>query len=1028
MTSTEFDFVSHDGELARLIRKFEWDHTSIGRPSQWAEATRVTTTTILQSPVPIVTLWAEDGVMIYNDAYSVFAGGRHPQLLGSKVREGWPEVAEFNDNVMKVVLAGGTLAYEDQELTLYRTGVPEQVFMNLDYSPVMDEVGKPCGVMAIVVETTAKVKAERRLRGEQDRLMRMFEQAPGFMALLSGPEHRFEMANDAYLRFIGKPREAVIGKKLMKALPELKGQGYREHLDEVLETGVAFHGRRSVVRLEREGVLDDRIVDFIFQPVLGEDNRSEGIFIQGQDVTEQKIAEDALRRETRLLGILNRLATDLAGELDMEKLVDKITHAGVALTGAAFGAFFYNVLDDKGESYYLYSLAGVPREHFSKFPMPRNTKVFAPTFEGQGIVRSDDITLDERYGKNEPHLGMPKGHLPVRSYLAVPVRSRSGEIFGGLFFGHSEPGVFKQEHEDLIAGAAAVAAVAVDNARLFQSVERELAVRRKTETLLQQANTNLEDRVLVEVAERTRTEQALLQSQKMESIGQLTGGIAHDFNNLLQVVSGNLQLLGKDIAGNPEAEKKVGNALEGVARGSKLASQLLSFGRRQALEPKVVNIGRFVSGMEELMRRTLGEAIEIETIRSGGLWNTFVDVVQVENAILNLAINARDAMEGNGKLTIEVGNAFLDHEYARHHDDIKAGQYVMLAVSDTGSGIPADVLSKVFDPFFTTKPVGKGTGLGLSMVYGFIKQSGGHIKLYSEVGEGTTVKLYFPRSHQQEDAVVLADHGPAVGGSETILVAEDDEKVRDTVVALLTDLGYSVLKARDATGAFSIIESGVPIDLLFTDVIMPGPLKAAEMARRAKERMPDLAVLFTSGYTENSIVHGGKLDFGVELLSKPYTREAMARKIRHVLNNAQQAKVAASRATPGVNGPSGVATSTRARRILLVEDNDLIRMSTADMLAELGHEVKEAVSAEEGLEALELGGIDILVSDLGLPGMSGETFCREVRKRWPAVGIVFATGMNRGPELEDPSRTALLPKPHGLEELRAALMAVDDFK
>lgn len=878
MSSNEFDFLAHDGELAQLIRSFDWSSTSIGTPANWPNAARVITTSILQSPVPIVTLWGEDGVMIYNDAYSVFAGGRHPVLLGSKVREGWPEVTDFNDNVMKVGLAGGTLSYVDQELTLHRSGEPEQVWMNLDYSPVMDEHGKPCGVMAVVVETSAKVKAEQRLRGEQDRLTRMFEQAPGFMALLSGPQHRFEMANDAYLRFIGKTREAVMGKKLMKALPELKGQGYREHLDEVLESGVPYHGRRNVVRLERAGKLEDRIVDFIFQPVVDDANRPMGIFIQGHDVSDQHIAEEALRNETRLLGILNNLSTELAGELDLEKLVDRITHAGVALTGAEFCAFFYNVLNEKGESYYLYSLAGVPREHFSKFPMPRNTAVFSPTFTGEGVVRSDDITKDPRYGKSDPHFGMPKGHLPVRSYLAVPVTSRSGEVIGGLFFGHGTPAMFRQEHEDFVAGVAGIAAVAVDNARLFQSAERELSERKLAEERLQEANASLEDRVSKEIAERLQTEHALRQAQKMEAIGQLTGGVAHDFNNLLQVVSGNLQLLGKDIVGNAAAEKKVSNALEGVARGSKLASQLLSFGRRQALEPKVVNIGRFVAGIEDMLRRTIGEGIEIETIRNGGLWNTFVDVVQVENAILNLAINARDAMDGAGKLTIEVGNASLDDNYARQHDDVDAGQYVMLAVTDTGSGMPADVISKVFDPFFTTKPLGKGTGLGLSMVYGFVKQSGGHIKIYSEIGDGTTVRIYFPRSLQQEDVVIAADLGPAVGGNETILVAEDDEQVRDTVVALLTDLGYRVLKAKDASAALTIIESGVPIDLLFTDVVMPGPLKSAEMARQARERMPNLAVLFTSGYTENSIVHGGRLDPGVELLSKPYTREAMARR------------------------------------------------------------------------------------------------------------------------------------------------------
>ena len=884
MKEEDFYFLAPKGELARLIVAYDWTSTSLGEPSLWPQSLKSTIALILQSPVPIVTLWGWDGIMIYNDAYSVFAGGRHPQLLGSKVREGWDEIADFNDNVVRVGLSGQTLQYRDQELTLQRNGTPEPVWMDLDYSPIIDESGKPSGVMAIVVETTARVKAERRLNGESERLRRMFEQAPGFTALLAGPDHRFEMANDAYLRLVGKT-QGIIGQKLLKALPELKGQGFREHLDEVLSSGKAYGGQSVAVKLERNGAIEQRYVDFIFQPVLGEDKVPIGIFVQGYDVTEQREAEASLRTESRLLGVLNRLGADLASERDVEKVVNKVVDAGAALTGAEFGAFFYNVVDEDGESYKLYALAGVAREKFSKFPMPRNTALFAPTFMGQGIVRSDDILTDPRYGKNAPHNGMPAGHLPVRSYLAVPVISRSGEVLGALLFGHGQPGQFKQEHEDLIAGASAIAAIAIDNARLFQALERELAERRRIEVQLQDVNAHLEDRVQAEIRERTKSEQALRQAQKMEAIGQLTGGIAHDFNNLLQVVSGNLQLLSKDIMGNAKAERRVGNALEGVSRGSKLASQLLAFGRRQPLEPKVVNIGRFVAGIEEMLRRTLGESIDIEVIHGGGLWNVLVDPVQVENAVLNMSINARDAMEGTGKLTIEVRNAILDDVYASRHEDVSSGQYVMLAVSDTGCGMPPEVISQVFEPFFSTKPVGKGTGLGLSMVYGFVKQSGGHVNIYSEINEGTTIKLYFPRNRQDEDAVVAVEHGPLVGGHETILVAEDDEQVRATVVELLGDLGYSVLKAKDAASALTVIESGTHIDMLFTDVVMPGTLKSADLARQAKERIPGLAVLFTSGYTENSIVHDGRLDAGVELLSKPYSREALARKIRHVLDS-----------------------------------------------------------------------------------------------------------------------------------------------
>ncbi|WP_437351108.1 response regulator [Neorhizobium petrolearium] len=1018
--TAETVFLSHNGEMAHLIAAFDWAATTLGPIGDWPQSLKTVVNLILQSPVPIVTLWNDDGVMIYNDAYSSFAGGRHPDLLGSKVREGWPEVADFNDNVMKVGLAGGTLAYKDQELTLHRSGVPEQVWMNLDYSPIYNESGRPFGVMAVVVETTAKVRAERRLLGEQERLKQMFEQTPGFMAMVSGPGHVFEMANAAYMRLVGK-RE-LLGRPIREALPEVVDQEFPDLLDEVRKSGLSHVGKARSVTLARHSGRppEERFVDFVFQPILDDNRRTTGIFIQGNDVTDQKRAETALRKETRHLEVLNRLGADLSAELDLEKVVQMTTDAGVELTGAQFGAFFYNVHDERGESYMLYSLSGRPRSAFENFPMPRNTAVFAPTFKGEGVIRSDDILSDPRYGRNAPYHGMPKGHLPVRSYLAVPVVSRSGEVIGGLFFGHAQPGQFREEHERLVVGAAGQVAIAIDNARLFREAEREIAERRRAEEALQVLNTDLEQRVVTEIAERMKAEEALRHSQKMEALGQLTGGVAHDFNNLLQVISGNLQLLAGDVGEDQRVRRRIENALAGVQRGSKLASQLLAFSRRQPLEPKVINIGRFLTGMEELLRRTLGEDIEIETIRSGGLWNVLVDPTQIENALLNLAINARDAMEGGGKLTIEAGNAFLDDNYVRRHAEVPAGQYVMLAVTDTGTGMTPEVMEQVFEPFFSTKPVGKGTGLGLSMVYGFVRQSGGHIKIYSELGQGTTVKIYFPRIQRSEDLVTEADFGPVTGGTETILVAEDDEQVRATVVEMLGELGYGVLKAKDAAGALSVIESGVPIDMLFTDVVMPGPLKSTELARHARERLPDVAVLFTSGYTENSIVHGGRLDPGVDLLSKPYTREALARKIRHVLNNQQHRNrvraTLAAKSMPAMDERPAMPHYS----VLLVEDDFLIRMSTADLLTELGHQISEASTAEEALALLQERHFDVVVTDLGLPGISGGQFAQEARKLSPDVGVVFATGNDRIPDEAAVEGAVLLQKPYGSEEIAAA--------
>jgi signal transduction histidine kinase/DNA-binding response OmpR family regulator len=723
---------------------------------------------------------------------------------------------------------------------------------------------------------------------------------------------------------------------------------------------------------------------------------------------------EALREEARSLELLNEVGTAVAAELDLDRAVQVVTDAATELTGAAYGAFFYNVRDGEGGSYQLHYLSGAPQDGVAPLTVPRNTALFAAAFSGTGIVRVDDVREHPNYGTTDANFGMPGGTLPVRSFLTATVVSRSGEALGALFFGHAEPGAFPARAERLLVGIAAQAAIAIDNARLYQSLEGVVAERTAA---LETANRELR----AEAEERAKIEQALRQSQKMEAVGKLTGGIAHDFNNLLQVIGGNLQLLTKEVAGIEKAEQRVRNALAGVSRGSKLASQLLSFGRRQPLAPKVVNLGRFIRGLDDLLRRALGDGVEIETVVSAGLWNTLVDPSQVENAILNLAINARDAMNGHGKLTIEAGNSALTDDYAARHADVRPGQYVMLAVTDTGCGMTPDIMEKVFEPFFTTKPEGRGTGLGLSMVYGFVKQSDGHIMIYSEPGQGTTIRLYLPRALAVEDVVVEVDGGPVTGGTETVLVVEDDEEVRATVVELLADLGYCVLKARDAQSALVIIESGAAIDLLFTDVVMPGPVRSPELARLARLRLPDVAVLFTSGYTENAIVHGGRLDQGTELLSKPYTREALARKIRHVLRNRRQrasALAAKNRPVPPDEQRG------RSLAVLYVEDDELIRLSTVDMLKGLGHVVHDAGDAAEALTILADNRVDVLMTDLGLPGMSGGRLAAEACRLKPELKVIFATGADGMPSGEGElaaERAVMLSKPYDPRSLDAAL-------
>ncbi len=512
-----------------------------------------------------------------------------------------------------------------------------------------------------------------------------------------------------------------------------------------------------------------------------------------------------------------------------------------------------------------------------------------------------------------------------------------------------------------------------------------------------------------------KTESALQQAQKMESLGRLTGGVAHDFNNLLQVISGNLQLLEPLVSENERATRWVSTALDSVAKGAKLSGSLLAFGRKQALEPKVVNIGKALASMAEIMRRTLGEGLDVEVNTKPDLWNTFIDVAQIENALLNLGINARDAMEGSGRLTIEVENAVLGQAYAGDHEDVTAGEYVMLAVSDTGSGMSAQVLQQAFEPFFTTKAVGKGTGLGLSMVFGFVKQSGGHIKIYSEVGEGTTVKLYLPRCMEAEEQLESPDTRPVVGGTETVLVVEDDKSVQATTVEILKEMGYRVLKASDASAALSIVESGIHIDLLFTDVIMPGPLKSPELARKASELLPGLAVLYTSGYTENAIVHGGRLDRGVELLGKPYSREALARRIRHVLaNQKQRMLVLAASDAPALPHTSSLKPMLQ---VLYVEDDELIQGVMLEMLENAGFAVTAATTPEQAL-ATDLSRFDILVTDVHLGGMSGETLAANIRDVNPQIAVVFASGADHQSLI---AGAVVIQKPFAMDVLNSAI-------
>jgi signal transduction histidine kinase len=396
------------------------------------------------------------------------------------------------------------------------------------------------------------------------------------------------------------------------------------------------------------------------------------------------------------------------------------------------------------------------------------------------------------------------------------------------------------------------------------------------------------------VLERVRTEKALRateeqlrQSQKMEVVGQLAGGVAHDFNNILAIIYGNLDLLDEALTDRPDLRDIVQGTLKAAERGASLTHQLLAYSRRQPLDPRVLDAGKLVEKMTDLLRRTLGETIEVQTRVADKLWKTLIDPHELENALVNLAVNARDAMPDGGKLIIELQNAVLDASYAEQHLEVLPGAYVMLAVTDTGTGMSKEVVEHALEPFFTTKPTGQGTGLGLSMVYGFVKQSRGHIKIYSEEGHGTSVKLYLPVAGTDEaDSQIAIDQGevPMAKQGEVVLVVEDDPMVLRLAIQLLTRLGYRTIEAQDGPEALAPLDRAGRIDLLFTDVVLPKGMNGTMLAREAQQRRPGLKVLYMSGYTANAIIHHGVLDKGVNLISKPFRKVELARKLRQVLD------------------------------------------------------------------------------------------------------------------------------------------------
>jgi PAS domain S-box-containing protein len=934
---TSADFLAGGGEMGALTRAYDWSASPLGRPESWPQSLRTAVRILLNTNHPMFIWWGEDLIQFYNDAYRQTMGPeRHPSALGQRGRECWAEIWDvIGPQIEQVMSGGGATWHENQLVPVTRHGRLEQVYWTYGYSPIDEEDGIG-GVLVVCRDVTKDYLASVALREREAELARVQQ-----LGRIGGLEVDLKTGfrnrrSPEYLLIHGLPPNAANETHedwVRRIHPEDREATEKKFRDAVAGGVRDYSAQYRIIRPS-----DGEVRWISVKSTIERDESGGPIRLVGAhtDVTEQVMAEQALRQseeEFRTLaeavphhiwtarpdGRLNWFnprvydyAGSVGGELDGDrwgKIVhpDDVAGAVAAWTRAISSGEPYEVefrlRRADGEFRWFLGRAVPARDQQGRIVrwIGTNTDV-----HDQKLITDQLADLNATLAQRVEEKTRERDRIWNVSQDLLLVADRNGvwrtvNPAWTRTLGWSEAELLNRTSEWLehpgdhgMTQAQVKTLGAIDATVRFES-----RFRHKDGSYRWLSWTGVPDRdhiyavardVTAEkaAAERLRAaEEALLQSQKMEAVGQLTGGIAHDFNNLLTGIVGSLDLLQTrlDQGRTENVARYINAAMTSANRAAALTHRLLAFARRQPLIPKSVDVNRLVVSLEDLLRRTIGESIDLEIIAPNDLWFTLCDPNQLESALLNLAINARDAMPDGGKLTITTMNARLDSVTA-DTPALVPGDYICIGVTDTGVGMSADVAARAFDPFFTTKPIGQGTGLGLSMIYGFARQSNGHVTIDSKLGQGTSVRLYLPR-HQGE---VAAQYAPAVkvaepaAAGETILVVEDEPVVRGVIVEMLGEQGYRTLQAVDGTSGLEILRRGERIDLLVTDIGLPG-FNGRQLADQARETRPDLKILFITGYAESVAISEGFLPAGMEMITKPFDLEILSQRIRAMISS-----------------------------------------------------------------------------------------------------------------------------------------------